>query len=102
MCTAPDPDNGRELPGTVWREDLINGESRADVVLGDSAWLDPGYGLTLDGIDDFMAISPAPAYTDDASFTIAFWYTRSQCTIPSGYEYLYSQRRSWITGEDQV
>jgi hypothetical protein len=48
-----------------------------------------------------MAISPAPSYTDDGTFTISFWYTRTQCTIPGSYETLYSQRQSWITGEDQ-
>ena len=68
--------------------------------LGQNAWLDPGYGLTLDGLDDFMAISPAPQYTDDGTFTISFWYTRTQCTIPGSYETLYSQHQSWVTGED--
>ena len=94
------PTDGHELSSTAWHEDLSIDKARSDVQLGQNAWFDPGYGLTLDGIDDFMAISPAPSYTDDGTFTISFWYTRTQCTIPGSYESLYSQRQSWITGED--
>ena len=98
VCQKPSEE--RELPGTAWHEDLSIDKVRSDVQLGQNAWLDPGYGLTLDGLDDFMAISPAPQYTDDGTFTISFWFTRTQCTIPGRYETLYSQHQSWITGED--
>jgi hypothetical protein len=94
------PTEGHELNSNAWHEDLSVDKIRSDVQLGQNAWFDPGYGLTLDGIDDFMAISPAPSYTDDGTFTISFWYTRTQCTIPGSYETLYSQHQSWITGED--
>ena len=98
VCEAPDTANGRELPGTEWRETLTADSVRSDVVLGNDAWFDPGYGLTLDGNDDFLAIQPAPTYTDDSTFTISFWYTRTQCSIPGRYETLYSQHQSWVTG----
>lgn len=43
-----------------------------------------------------MAVSPSPRnFPGDADFAISFWFTRTQCTVPSGDEYLYSQRQSW-------
>ena len=50
-----------------------------------------------------MAISPAPrTYTLRGQFTISFWFTRTECTIPSGYEYLFSQRQSWAGGNGRT
>ena len=99
VCEQPNTESGQQMSGTVWHEDLTKGTGiRDDVKMGFSAWIDPGYGMTMDGAQDFMAISPAPQYTDDGTFSISFWYTRTQCTVPGSYEALYSQHQSWVTG----
>ena len=46
------PTEGHELNSNAWHEDLSVDKVRSDVQLGQNAWFDPGYGLTLDGIDD--------------------------------------------------
>ena len=72
------------------------------LVLGDDAYSDPGFGVELDGENDFFAWVPRTTekWTEDGSFTIAFWFTRTQCIIPGVNEYLYSQEQNWAHGSD--
>lgn len=92
ICT---PTSGRNRR---WNADLTDGRrTPREIQLKKNAYLDSnGFGATFDGQDDFMAVSPAPrGFPGDDDFTISFWFTRTQCTVPAGDEYLYSQRQSW-------
>ena len=90
--------------GRAFSASMTDGSTPSGTHLGGNAHMDSnGFGVTMDGLDDFMAISPAPrTYTLRGSFTISFWFTRTECTIPSGYEYLFSQRQSWAGGNGRT
>lgn len=90
--------------GRTFSAPMTDGRTPSGAHLGGDAHMDSnGFGVTLDGLDDYMAISPVPTdYTNRGSFTISFWFTRTECTVPSGYEYLFSQRQSWAGGNDRT
>lgn len=82
--------------GKAWEGNMVDGTMPDNTLLKNDAFIDGnGFGVTFDGSDDFMAISPAPRGLTDRDFSISFWFTRTQCTVPGGDEYLYSQRQSW-------
>ena len=82
--------------GKIWEGNMVDGTVPDNTMLKNDAFIDGnGFGVTFDGSDDFMAISPAPRRFTDRDFSISFWFTRTQCTVPGGDEYLYSQRQSW-------
>jgi hypothetical protein len=61
----------------------LNGPVR--LFLARTAYVDGnGFGVTFDGSDDFMAISPTPRGFNSRDFSISFWFTRTQCTVPGG------------------
>ena len=49
------------------------------------------YGLHIDGSGDYAAIDNAVTsdYAADATFTVSFWFTKTDCSN-SLYEYMYS------------
>ncbi len=82
--------------GSVWEGNMVDGTIPENVILKNNAYIDGnGFGATFDGSDDFLAVSPAPRRFPGREFSISFWFTRTQCTVPGGDEYLYSQRQSW-------
>ena len=82
--------------GNVWEANMVDGTIPPNTMLKNNAYVDSnGFGVTFDGSDDFMAVSPAPWRFPGREFSISFWFTRTQCTVPGGDEYLFSQRQSW-------
>ena len=62
------------------------------VMLSGNAWLDPDFGVTLDGEGDNVCLGEhsAEGWTADGDFTIAFSFTKAHCYIPGSYEFLFS------------
>ena len=64
--------------------------SLPNITMGGGAFMDR-YGLHVDGAGDYAKIDVGllGGYADDATFTVSFWFTKSDCTS-NLYEYMYS------------
>ena len=53
-----------------------------------------GYGLTFDGAGDYAILASPSAgnYADQGEFTIAFFFTRSDCFVPGTWETLFAHQ----------
>lgn len=58
--------------------------------LSGDAHLDKDFGLTLDGANDFATITNPPGITDRSRFSIAFWMTKTACSIPGWWETVFA------------
>jgi hypothetical protein len=54
------------------------------------AHLDGDFGLTLDGDGDYATITQAPD-ARGGPFTVAFWFTKTQCTVPGWWETIFAR-----------
>ena len=55
----------------------------------DNTYIDSDYGMTFDGEGDYAEVDMERNgrwLTDDGSFTMAFWATKTACTVPSWWE----------------
>ena len=61
------------------------------------------YGVHLDGRGDYITIDPlgqpnnygtypADTYANDGTFSISFWFWKRKCTVPGGFEWLFSHQ----------
>jgi hypothetical protein len=68
-------------------------EDQDGITLFDNAYLDEDYGVTFDGEGDYAEVDMERNgrwLTDDGSFTISFWMTKTACTTPGWWETLVS------------
>ena len=61
------------------------------------------YGVHLDGRGDYITIDPlgqpnnygtyrTDTYANDGTFSISFWFWKRKCTVPGGFEWLFSHQ----------
>ena len=108
VCQAPS-----EMWGTVWQDDLTS--LPTGVFMGNDAYVDPNVGFTFDGQGDYAVITGIDGFMQRGygrvagswqrtgpSFTISFWFTKTECTVPGYFEYLYQHKpptdTSWRSG----
>lgn len=64
---------------------------RWGVTFAGSAHTEDDYGVSLDGIADYVKIDrPENDYANDGRFALSFWFTKAACHTPGDYEILYS------------
>ena len=93
--TCPLPNT---ITGAVWFGDFLDGITPPGAATIGNAALDPEFGITVDGSGDYVTVN-APAYADDATFSVSFWFTRQgECNIDNRMEFLFSQIAGPPTG----
>ena len=74
-------------PDMEYKGCYVDGGRDLDIMeLSGDAHFDGDFGLTLDGMDDFATVTDPPDIMSRGSFTVAFWMTKTMCTIPSWWE----------------
>lgn len=59
------------------------------ITMFDNTYVDDDYGMTFDGEGDYAEVDAEENLrwmTNDGTFTIAFWVTKTACTVPSWWE----------------
>ena len=70
------------------------------------ARLDGTFGAVMDGEDDAIEITTSD-YSSDGTFTIAYWFQKSECKVPGRWETMFSHQHHadnatsrWWRGND--
>jgi hypothetical protein len=84
-CQAP-----QDMPGLNMYVSMLDGEVPANVALVGDTILDGAWGAVVDGEGDAVQVSDID-YSSDGTFTLAFWFTKTQCEVPGRYERIFSQ-----------
>lgn len=70
--------------GTLWQNDLTS--LPRNVILGNDAKVDPYAGITFDGEGDYATVVGLDDIMRRGSFSLSFWFTKTQCTVPVFYD----------------
>ena len=71
--------------------DMDGGTRGWGVDLGGEAHLEDDYGVTLDGMGDYIKIQGDDLdYAQSGMFAVSFWFTKATCHVLGDYEILYS------------
>ena len=82
------------IPGAVWFGDFLGGVLPTGAAAVGNAYLDPEFGITVDGDNDYVTIVNQD-FATSGTFSVSFWFTRQgECNIDNRYEYLFSQTAS--------
>ncbi len=98
-CKAPD-----EMPGLNMYVSMLDGELPANVALVGDTILDGAWGAVVDGEGDAVQVSDID-YSSDSTFTLAFWFTKTQCEVPGRYERIFAQSMedgNWFTNTNNT
>ena len=86
--TCPIPST---IPGAVWFGDFLGGVMPPGAAMVGNAFLDPEFGITVDGDQDYVTIVNQD-FAATGTFSVSFWFTRQgECNVGGRYEYLFSQ-----------
>jgi hypothetical protein len=69
----------------------LDSQPRWGMTLGGSAHMEDDYGVTLDGLGDYLMLeSDDLDYASSGEFSLAFWFTKAVCRNIGDFEVLYS------------
>jgi hypothetical protein len=82
-----------EMWGSQFYESFLGGEAadmnKAAVTLNGAAYMDGAFGVKLGGQEDSISVETSD-YSSGGSFTVAFWYTKTECLLPGRFEMIFS------------
>ena len=82
-----------EMWGSQFYESFLGGEvadmNKAAVTLNGAAYMDGAFGVKLGGQEDSISVETSD-YASGGSFTVAFWYTKTECLLPGRFEMIFS------------
>ena len=84
-CAAPENMLGSHIYASFLEESTVPAGTE---MVGD-ARVDEGFGAVVDGRGDAIRV-PTTDYSSDGTFTIAFWFTKSECEVASRFERLFA------------
>jgi hypothetical protein len=107
LCIGPDGGPGMVRYGTPTFEYKGCYQDRFQdqdgITMYDNTYVDDDYGMTFDGQGDYAEVDMERNgrwLTDDGTFTVAFWVTKTACTVPAWWEtvvayYKYPEMSMW-------